>query len=332
MWPRTGARGPPSRSSRSQLPEGAKEALLFFAAALPAAAGRDRHRGQRTPPPGQLEGEPAAERVAGDVHAVEACRVELGLGHVHRSGDAMLESAGNGLAAHVSGEGRGEHLVPLLERRKDRSPGFGAEREGMQEKERLPRAAVVSDGPSQHHSGNFRAMDIIPTIEAGRGSGQRRVEGSRAPRDGGTDSGRCRRTSSVHRLAPRVGTARRRPALRSAAMLFAPALVLALAQAPLPGWTNGRPPECATPMAGATVNVWERAKSPELRRYCDLVASAASKLAGTAAMAQAALAAAREAEGVLPGHAAPRVLEGRALAALGKPRRGAGGSPGRQGP
>jgi tetratricopeptide (TPR) repeat protein len=71
-------------------------------------------------------------------------------------------------------------------------------------------------------------------------------------------------------------------------------------------------------MGGATGNVWERAKSPELRRYCDLVASAASKLAGNAAMAQAALTAAREAEGVIPGHAAPRVLEGRALAALGK--------------
>ena len=70
--------------------------------------------------------------------------------------------------------------------------------------------------------------------------------------------------------------------------------------------------------AAATANVWERAKSPELRRYCDLVASAASKLAGNAAMATAALAAAREANEVLPGHAAPRVLEGRALAALGK--------------
>ena len=64
--------------------------------------------------------------------------------------------------------------------------------------------------------------------------------------------------------------------------------------------------------------MWERAKSPDLRRYCDLVASAASKLAGTAAMAQAAFAAAREADGVLPGRAAPLVLEGRALAALGK--------------
>jgi tetratricopeptide (TPR) repeat protein len=100
-------------------------------------------------------------------------------------------------------------------------------------------------------------------------------------------------------------------------------LVLALAQALAPqggagGWASGRPPECAAEAGGATINVWERAKSPERRRYCDLVASAASKLAGNAGMAQAALAAAREAEGVLPGHAAPRVLEGRALAALGR--------------
>jgi tetratricopeptide (TPR) repeat protein len=101
-------------------------------------------------------------------------------------------------------------------------------------------------------------------------------------------------------------------------MVPAATLVLALAQLSAPGWTNGRPPECTSEMGGATVNVWERAKAPELRRYCDLVASASSKLAGTAAMAQAALAAAREAEGVLPGHAAPRVLEGRALAAQGK--------------
>jgi hypothetical protein len=69
---------------------------------------------------------------------------------------------------------------------------------------------------------------------------------------------------------------------------------------------------------GRVSNVWERAKSPELRHYCDLVASAASKLAGTAAMAEAARQAAREADAVLPGHAAPRALEGRALAALGQ--------------
>jgi len=96
-------------------------------------------------------------------------------------------------------------------------------------------------------------------------------------------------------------------------MLWPVALVVAQAGA----WTTGRPAECGDP-GGRAANVWERAKSPELRRYCDLVASASSKLAGTTAMAEAARDTAREADGVLPGHAAPRVLEGRALAALGK--------------
>jgi tetratricopeptide (TPR) repeat protein len=94
---------------------------------------------------------------------------------------------------------------------------------------------------------------------------------------------------------------------------LAVALVLAQASA----WTTGRPPECGDP-GGRAENVWERAKSPELRRYCDLLASASSKLAGTTSMAEAALASAREADQVLPGHAGPHVLEGRALAALGK--------------
>jgi tetratricopeptide (TPR) repeat protein len=96
-----------------------------------------------------------------------------------------------------------------------------------------------------------------------------------------------------------------------------PALVLVLALAGPGAWSSGRPRECGDP-AERGGNVWERAKSPELRRYCDLVASSSSKLAGVAAMAQAALDAAKEADQVLPGHAAPRVLEGRALAALGK--------------
>jgi tetratricopeptide (TPR) repeat protein len=94
-------------------------------------------------------------------------------------------------------------------------------------------------------------------------------------------------------------------------------LVLLVVLAQAGAFTTGRPPECGDP-GGRGANVWERAKSPELRRYCDLVASASSKLAGTTAMAEAALASAREADQVLPGHAAPRVLEGRALAALGK--------------
>jgi tetratricopeptide (TPR) repeat protein len=105
---------------------------------------------------------------------------------------------------------------------------------------------------------------------------------------------------------------------------FAAPIVLVLAQtASGSAWSTGRPAECdlrggyGAP-GGRSGNVWERAKSPELRRYCDLVASAASKLAGTTGMAEQALASANEADQVLPGHAAPRVLAGRALEALGK--------------
>ncbi|HEX8790174.1 MAG TPA: hypothetical protein VF765_04430 [Polyangiaceae bacterium] len=103
------------------------------------------------------------------------------------------------------------------------------------------------------------------------------------------------------------------------------AATLALAQvtAAAGGWTTGRPPECGEGH-GHAANVWERAKSPELRRYCDLVASAASKLAGTTAMASQALTAAEQADAALPGRAAPRVLEGRALVALGRLEEAAG--------
>jgi tetratricopeptide (TPR) repeat protein len=98
-------------------------------------------------------------------------------------------------------------------------------------------------------------------------------------------------------------------------------VLLLLAQAGQPpslgGWTAGRPPECGDPN-GHGANVWERAKTPELKRYCDLVAGASSKLAGSGAMAQAALDTARQADRLLPGHAAPRILEGRALSAMGK--------------
>jgi tetratricopeptide (TPR) repeat protein len=90
-----------------------------------------------------------------------------------------------------------------------------------------------------------------------------------------------------------------------------------LAQVSAGSFASGRPPECGEP-GGRSTNVWERAKSPELRRYCDLVASASSKLAGMTAMAQEALDAAREADRIVPGRAAPRVLEGRALVALEK--------------
>jgi tetratricopeptide (TPR) repeat protein len=92
---------------------------------------------------------------------------------------------------------------------------------------------------------------------------------------------------------------------------------LVLAQAISGPWAGGRPSECADE-SGRVANVWERAKSPELRRYCNLVAGAASKLAGPSAAATAALDAAREAERILPGHGASRALEGRALLSLGR--------------
>jgi tetratricopeptide (TPR) repeat protein len=64
--------------------------------------------------------------------------------------------------------------------------------------------------------------------------------------------------------------------------------------------------------------VWERAKAPELGRYCDLLASASAKLANPAHTATDVVELAEQAEAALPGHAAPLVLLGRALARLGK--------------
>ena len=105
--------------------------------------------------------------------------------------------------------------------------------------------------------------------------------------------------------------------------VLAPLFLILAQTASGSAWSTGRPAECDLRggyggAGGKAGNVWERAKAPELRRYCDLVASAASKLAGTTSMAEQALAAADEAEHLLPGHAAPRVLAGRAFEALGK--------------
>lgn len=92
------------------------------------------------------------------------------------------------------------------------------------------------------------------------------------------------------------------------------ALVAQLAAPP----TGGRPPECAASEGPRGANVWERAKSPALRRYCDLLASGASKLASGGAMAADVLTIADEADRALPGRAAPSVLRGRAAARLGR--------------
>ncbi|CAN5353400.1 hypothetical protein BH09MYX1_BH09MYX1_10550 [soil metagenome] len=74
-------------------------------------------------------------------------------------------------------------------------------------------------------------------------------------------------------------------------------------------------PECGAGGREGT-NVWERAKHPELRHYCDLLASGAAKLAGNASMARDVVSLAEEADKTNPGHAAPLVLRGRALMRL----------------
>src|SRR5215471_13740541 len=94
--------------------------------------------------------------------------------------------------------------------------------------------------------------------------------------------------------------------------LLAP-FILILAQV---GTAATRPPECGASEGLKDVNVWERVKHPELRKYCDLIASGASKLAGTDVLARDVLAVADEAEKVMPGKAAPLALRGRALAKL----------------
>jgi tetratricopeptide (TPR) repeat protein len=79
-----------------------------------------------------------------------------------------------------------------------------------------------------------------------------------------------------------------------------------------------RPAECTSLDGTHAGNVWERAKTPALRRYCDLLASGASKLAGSASMASEVIAISLEAEKMVPGRAGPSVLRGRAHAQLNR--------------
>jgi tetratricopeptide (TPR) repeat protein len=102
-------------------------------------------------------------------------------------------------------------------------------------------------------------------------------------------------------------------------MLLAAAFVIAQAGSTV--WTAARPAECAPLAAQTASNVWERAKYSSLRRYCDLLAAGAAKLANGASggsEAREAIANAEEASRALPGHAAPLVLRGRALVSLGQ--------------
>ena len=74
---------------------------------------------------------------------------------------------------------------------------------------------------------------------------------------------------------------------------------------------SGRPPECRT--GGSTranrLTIWDRARQPHLQRYCDLLGRARAKLDASPAAAREA---ARLADQVLPGKAAPWVMIGRA--------------------
>ncbi len=89
-----------------------------------------------------------------------------------------------------------------------------------------------------------------------------------------------------------------------------PMFAVVLIAAQLLGPASGvRPPECG---AQLKPNVWERVKSPELARYCELLASGSSKLASTSPQPEAARALADLADKRVPGKAAPSVLRGRA--------------------
>ncbi|MCW5838043.1 MAG: hypothetical protein KIS78_36975, partial [Labilithrix sp.] len=101
--------------------------------------------------------------------------------------------------------------------------------------------------------------------------------------------------------------------------------VLALVWLLSPAATQGafgtaRPAECGVADGFRAANAWERAKEPNLRRYCDLLASGTAKLVGSGSnvLVNEVPQIADEADKLLPGRAAPAVLKGRALLRLGK--------------
>lgn len=102
--------------------------------------------------------------------------------------------------------------------------------------------------------------------------------------------------------------------------------VLALVWLLSPASTQGafgtaRPVECGISDGYRAANAWERAKEPNLRRYCDLLASGTAKLVGSGSiiLVKEVPQIADEADKLLPGRAAPSVLKGRAFLRLGQP-------------
>jgi tetratricopeptide (TPR) repeat protein len=89
---------------------------------------------------------------------------------------------------------------------------------------------------------------------------------------------------------------------------------------------TARPAECGMSEGFRAANAWERAKEPNLKRYCDLLASGTSKLVGlgSSILVKEVPQIADEADKLLPGRASPSVLKGRALLRLGKPEEALG--------
>jgi hypothetical protein len=83
---------------------------------------------------------------------------------------------------------------------------------------------------------------------------------------------------------------------------------------------TARPSECGLNEGFKNANAWERAKEPNLRRYCDLLASGTAKLVGSGSsiLVKDVPQIADEADKLLPNRAAPSVLKGRAFLRLAR--------------
>jgi predicted Zn-dependent protease len=95
--------------------------------------------------------------------------------------------------------------------------------------------------------------------------------------------------------------------------------ILMQAAQPQGAFGAARPAECGVSEGSRAANVWERAKEPELRRFCDLLARGTAHLVASTGLVKEVITIADEADKLLPGRAAPSVLRGRALLRLGKP-------------
>jgi tetratricopeptide (TPR) repeat protein len=107
----------------------------------------------------------------------------------------------------------------------------------------------------------------------------------------------------------------------SPGVAFAAALVWLFQPASTQGaFGTARPIECGLSEGYRAANAWERAKEPNLRRYCDLLASGTAKLVGSGSsiLVKEVPQIADEADKLLPNRASPSVLKGRAFLRLGR--------------